>query len=170
MVPYPRFSINSWTDLHYFPVPVFSNIDIFLKSIYAKIICFEDVPICFLIFSEVFWYNKSHKYGAPGLGNQEIMKNQELDVWNNEIGILLYQSEAGKSIKPLNLIFESYYYIFGPKNHNNYYGKFPYDFLMIFLWLFFGAHWFPYDIFPHWFSYDFSYWFSLGDFHFMFLT
>ena len=30
-------------------------------------------------------------------GNTEIMKNQDFDVYNNEIGILLYQSEAEKS-------------------------------------------------------------------------
>jgi hypothetical protein len=35
---------------------------------YEKIICFKDVSIYFLIFVEVFWYNKSHTYGAPGLG------------------------------------------------------------------------------------------------------
>ena len=34
--------------------------------------------------------------GLQGLEKQEIMKNQEFDVQNNEIGILLYQSEADK--------------------------------------------------------------------------
>ena len=29
---------------------------------------FKDVPIYFLIFFEVFGHNKSHKYGASGLG------------------------------------------------------------------------------------------------------
>ena len=27
---------------------------------------FQDVPIYFLICFEVLWYNKNHKYGAPG--------------------------------------------------------------------------------------------------------
>ena len=36
--------------------------------------------------------------------NPEIMKNQDFDVYNNEIGILSYQSEAeeiNKAIKPI---------------------------------------------------------------------
>ena len=42
--------------------------------------------------------------GFQGLENQEIMKSQDFYVWNNEIGILLYQSEAEKineAIKPI---------------------------------------------------------------------
>ena len=39
---------------------------IFLKSIYVKIMFFEDAPMYFLIFLKVFWYNKSHKYGVKG--------------------------------------------------------------------------------------------------------
>ena len=36
-----------------------------LILIYVKIF-FQDDPIYFLIFIEVSWYNKRHKYGAPG--------------------------------------------------------------------------------------------------------
>ena len=37
-------------------------------------------------------------------GNPDIMKNQKIDVQKNEIGLLLYQSEAGKinkAVKPI---------------------------------------------------------------------
>ena len=36
---------------------------------------FQDVPIYFLIFFEVFWYNKNHKYGVPGLGKSRNHEN-----------------------------------------------------------------------------------------------
>ena len=45
------------------------------KLRYEKIICVKDVPIYFLIFVEAFWYNKSHKYGAPGLGKSRNHEN-----------------------------------------------------------------------------------------------
>ena len=45
--------------------------------------------------------------GFYWLENQEIMKNQDFDVSNNKSGILLYQSEADKSIKPLNLFLNN---------------------------------------------------------------
>ena len=37
---------------------------IFLKSRYSKIFFFKDAH--FLIFFEVFWYNKGYKYGVHG--------------------------------------------------------------------------------------------------------
>ena len=46
------------------------------KSRYEKILCFNDVPIYFLILFEVFLYNQSHKYGAPGLG-----KSRNHEIW-----------------------------------------------------------------------------------------
>ena len=49
----------------------FENFRFFEFSIliYAKIICFQDVPINFLIFFEVFWYKKNYKYGVNGPRN-----------------------------------------------------------------------------------------------------
>ena len=44
------------------------------------------------------------------------MKMSSFDVQNNEIGILLYQSEAEKSIKPLNQLFKYNPTIKLPKN------------------------------------------------------
>ena len=41
----------------------------------VKIIFFKDVPIYFLILFEVFWYDKSYKYGAPGLGKSRNHEN-----------------------------------------------------------------------------------------------
>ena len=38
---------------------------------HGKIIFFQDVPIYFLIFFEVFWYKKSHKYGVHGPRNDQ---------------------------------------------------------------------------------------------------
>ena len=35
----------------------------------VKIILLKDVPIYFLIFFEVFWYKKRHKYGVHGPRN-----------------------------------------------------------------------------------------------------
>ena len=40
-----------------------------LVLIYAKIILFQEVPIYFLIFFEVFWYEKNYKYGVHGPRN-----------------------------------------------------------------------------------------------------
>ena len=45
-----------------------TDCSIFVMSIFTKIIFLKNVPIYFLILFEVFWYNKNHKYGAPGLG------------------------------------------------------------------------------------------------------
>ena len=42
--------------------------------------------------------------GLQGFKIPEIMKMSSFEVLNSEIGILLYQSEAEKSIKPLNLV------------------------------------------------------------------
>ena len=36
-----------------------------------KIIFFQDVPIYFLIFFEVFWYKKDHKYKVYGPRNDQ---------------------------------------------------------------------------------------------------
>ena len=58
---------------------------------------FQDVPIYFLIFVEVCWYNKNHKYGAPAVGKSRNHEILSVDVYNNEIGILLCQSEAEKN-------------------------------------------------------------------------
>ena len=43
----------------------------------------------FLDDFEAFWYNKLNKYGVL-----RVQKSRDLDVKNNDIGILLYQSEA----------------------------------------------------------------------------
>ena len=59
----------------------------FSSLIFTKIIFSQDVPIYFLIFFEVFWYNKSHKYGAPGLGksrNHEKSRIWCLEWWNRD--------------------------------------------------------------------------------------
>ena len=49
---------------------------------------------------------KAINTGLQGLENPEIMKMSSFDVSNNEIGILLYQSEADKSIQPFNLFLK----------------------------------------------------------------
>ena len=43
-----------------------SKIFEFFGSRISKDNIFQDVPIYFLILFEVFWYNKSHKYGVHG--------------------------------------------------------------------------------------------------------
>ena len=61
-------------------------------------------PDLFLIFFEVFWYNKMNKYGLQDFKNQEIMEFGDFDVQYDEIGILLDQNEAekiNKAIKPI---------------------------------------------------------------------
>ena len=47
--------------------------------------------------------------------NQKIMEMSSFDVQNNEIWILLYQSEAGKIKQAIKPIFKYYYYICCPK-------------------------------------------------------
>ena len=61
---YSYFQKKTWYPGHTFS----RNRRRFLCPIFTKIIFFQDVPIYFLIFFEVFWYNKNYKYGAPGLG------------------------------------------------------------------------------------------------------
>ena len=46
----------------------------------VKIICFEDVPIYFLIFFEVCWYKKAINTGLQGFENPEIMEMSSFDV------------------------------------------------------------------------------------------
>ena len=61
------------------------------------------MPIYFLIFLKYLGIIKAINTGLQDLKSQAIMKSQDFDVYNNEIGILLYQSEAEKSneaIKP----------------------------------------------------------------------
>ena len=43
----------------------------FLIVRYGKIIFFQDVPTYFLIFFEVFWYKKDHKYKVDGPINDQ---------------------------------------------------------------------------------------------------
>ena len=45
--------------------------EIFLQFQKVKIRFVQDVPINFLIFFEVFWYKKSHKYGVHGPRNDQ---------------------------------------------------------------------------------------------------
>ena len=51
--------------------PEFSK---FLGLIFPKIIFFQDVPIYFLIFFKVFWYNKGDIYGSR-FGHYNRVKN-----------------------------------------------------------------------------------------------
>ena len=67
LVPYPRFSRNLGRIFIIFRCPPFPNLTFFEVQI-CKHNMFKDVPIHFVIFFEVFWYNKNHKYGAPGVG------------------------------------------------------------------------------------------------------
>ena len=63
------------------------------------------------------------------------MEHQDFDVWNNEIGILLYQSEAEKYIKLLNLFSNKIIIIYILSKHdNNYYNIISYYFLWFILW------------------------------------
>ena len=54
-------------------------------------------PYTFQYFLRYSGIIKAINTGLQGLENQEIMKNQDFAVQNNEIGILLHQSEAEKS-------------------------------------------------------------------------
>ena len=57
----------------------FNNIKFWILKL-ANIICFKDVAIYFLIFFEDFVMIKAINTGLQGLGNQEIMKNQDFHV------------------------------------------------------------------------------------------
>ena len=78
---------------------------------------FPDFPSLFLKhFGITKWINT----GFYVLKNPEIMKMSSFDAWNNEIGILLYQSEAGKSIKLLNLFLNKIIIFVAP--HRTFHG------------------------------------------------
>ena len=57
------FKISKVQKVGYTHVLKFSD---FLILRFPYIIFFHDVPIYFLIFFEVIWYNKDHKYGVYG--------------------------------------------------------------------------------------------------------
>ena len=61
---------------------------------------------------EVFWYNKSHKFGLQGFKNPETMEMLGLGPSDNKIEILLTKMKQNNSPELLNPLFK---YIF----HNN---------------------------------------------------
>ena len=93
----------------------------------------------FLFCSQVFWYCEMNRYGLlrvrKSINHENVKCWWCFDVWNNEIGILLYQSEAAKTIKHLNL-FLKYVILLCmlPNNRHDYYNMFSYDSPMFFLW------------------------------------
>ena len=62
--------------------------------------------------------------------NQGITENPDFDVSNNEIWILLFQNEAGKSIKILKILFKDHFTIKMQKN--------AITIMAFFLWVFLG--------------------------------
>ena len=86
--------------------------------------CFHD----FLYFLKYLGITKCINTWLQGFENPEILRMSSFAVQNNEIGILLDQSEAEKYRKLLNLFSIRLLYI-SPKNDNNYYNMFPMGFL-----------------------------------------
>ena len=132
---HPSFWRYSYGTKSHFPILIFVKYNI--KVIYSEIekTWYIDLRKCsnfwcpylqnnmfpgcshmFFCFLKPFLYNQMSKYGLTGFGHPEIMKRSSFDVLNNEIWILWYQSEAGKSIKPLNLLFKYNFTIKWPKN------------------------------------------------------
>ena len=70
-------------------------------------------PMFFPVFFEGFWYNKMNKYRVPGLRKSIIHVISRFYVQNDEIGILLDQSEAEKYVKLLNILFHNNFHING---------------------------------------------------------